>query len=294
MGGNRERKPLRRRGCALSLMALWLSLLLSGCSSYQLAYNNADWLLFRWVDDYVELTSAQHAELQPLVERWHAEHRRTELPGYAAFLVAMRHELRAPPLETARFAQWQTQVEAHWLALRSSLVPLAITLLEQLERSQQQELLAALRTEIDARRQATLERSAPEQTEYRIDLYRERMKRWIGRLDSVQRSALQQLVQASPKTESQWLTYRSLWVDELERALLIRLDRKAFHARIQALILSPGSLGTEAQQRLLVSSRQPRSDYMLTLINGLSVSQRDQLLGELDGLIDAAETLQSD
>ncbi|MFT5722034.1 MAG: hypothetical protein ACI9W6_002352 [Motiliproteus sp.] len=288
MGGSREREPSRRRGWALILS---LALLLSGCSSYQLAYNNADWLLFRWVGDYVELTSAQRAELQPLVEQWHAQHRRTQLPGYAGFLVAMRHELRAPPLEAARFAQWQTQIEAHWLALRSSLVPLAIALLEQLERSQQQQLLAALRTEIEAQRQDALERSAFEQAEHRANLYRQRMKRWIGRLDSAQRSDLQQLVQALPDSELQWLRYRSLWVDELERLLRIRPDKTRFHTGIRTLILSPGSIHGGALQQL-VSSRQQRSDYLLTLINGLSASQRDQLLSEMDDLIDAVEQLQ--
>lgn len=273
------------------VIILILGLLLSGCSSYQLAYNNADRLLFVWIDDYVELTSAQRTALEPLVEQWHAQHRRTQLPVYHDFLVAMRQELQAPPLDAVRFAQWRIEVEAHWLALRSSLLPLAIALLEPLELSQQQQLLTALRKEIDTQREAYLERSASEQVEYRVDLYRERMKRWIGPLDSTQRNALQQLVQGLPDSELQWLWYRSLWVDELEQLLRISTDKTQFPARVRALILSPGSLRTVELQKLQASSRQQRSDYMLALINGLSVSQRDHLLSEFDDLIDAAEQL---
>lgn len=278
-----------RRGVALLMLTLLL--LLSGCSSYQLAYNNIDRLLFNWVDDYVDLSSAQRAELQPLVQQWHAEHRRTQLPVYKSLLVSMRAGLQTPPVDAALFAQWWVAGEGHWSELRSSWVPLVIALLEQLELSQQKQLLDALRKEVKTQREDYLERSSSERVEYRYELYRERMKRWIGRLDRAQSSDLNQLVVALPDSELQWLAYRSQWIDELEQALLIRSDKALFHKHIQTLLRSPNSFRTEALQQLLASSRQQRGDYMLTLINGLTAQQRDHLLNELDDVIDAAEQL---
>lgn len=278
---------LSRWGLALSL---WL-MLLSGCSSYRVAYNNLDWLLFGWVEDYVELTSAQHAALEPLVRQWHAQHRQTQLPQYQALLFAIRVGVQSPPLDQALLEQWRIAVEPHWLALRSSLVPLAVALLEQIDQDQQQQLLGALRKKIESQREAYLERSAAERVEHRYDTYRERMRRWIGRLGSAQRDDLKRLVVALPDGELQWLGYRSLWVDELEQALMIRSDKRQFHAQIQALILSPNSFRIEALQNLLTSSRRQRSDYMVALINGLTAQQRDHLLSKLDALIDAVGRL---
>ncbi len=266
-------------------MLVLVLLFVSGCSSYRLAYNNLDWLLFGWVDDYVELTSAQHVELEPLVRQWHAQHRQTQLPQYQALLFAIRAGVQSRPLDPALFEAWRVEVERSWLALRSSLAPLAVALLEQIDQDQQQQLLGALRKKIDSQREAYLERSASERVGRRYDIYRERMLRWIGRLDSAQRNALKQLV-GLPDSELQWLEYRSLWVDELEQALMIRSNKQPFHARIQTLILSPNSFRIEAQQHLLANTQRQRSDYMVALINGLSTQQRAHLLSELDALID--------
>ncbi|MEH6823248.1 MAG: DUF6279 family lipoprotein [Motiliproteus sp.] len=266
-------------------MLVVVLLFVSGCSSYRLAYNNLDWLLFGWVDDYVELTSAQHAELEPLVRQWHAQHRQTQLPQYQALLFAIRVGVQSPPLDPTLFEAWRVEVEQRGLALRSSLAPLAVALLEQIDQDQQQQLLGALRKKIESQREAYLERSASERVGHRYDAYRERMLRWIGRLDSAQRNALKQLV-ALADSELQWLEYRSLWVDELEQALMLRSNKQQFHARIQALILSPSSFRIEALQHLLATTQRQRSDYLVVLINGLSAQQRAHLLSELDVLID--------
>jgi len=270
-------------------MLIWASL--SGCSSYQLAYNHLDRLLFSWVEDYVDLTSAQRAVLEPQVQQWHTQHRQTQLPRYKDLLVAMRTGLQSAPLDAVLAEQWQAEAETRWLELRSSLVPLSITLLEQLDIAQQQALLKALRRRIEVQRDEYLERTPAEQAEHLEDLYRQRMKRWIGRLDHSQSRDLNRLVVTLTNAEGLWLGYRRRWVDALEQALIVRSNRHEFEKQITALTLSPQSLLTAAQRAAMAASRRQRGEYLLALVNGLSVSQRDQLLSELDALIEAAEQL---
>ncbi len=276
------------RGAVLLCLMLTLS---SGCSSYQLAYNHMDRLLFVWVDDYVDLSAAQHAVLEPQVQQWHAQHRRTELPLYKDLLIAARAALQSPPLAAGLAETWQQDAEARWLALRSSLAPLAITLLEQLDLSQQQVLLVTLRSKVDSQRQDYLERSPAQQAEYLAALYRQRMQRWIGRLTSDQDRDLKRLVQVLADTQGQRFGYRRRWIDALEQALIIRSDKPQFDALIETLMVTPQDLLTETQRASMAVSQRQRHTYLRTLVNGLSAPQRQQLLAELEALIAAAEQL---
>jgi len=56
---------------------LWLVLgflVLTGCSS-KLAYNNLDWLIYWYMDDYVELNDSQEAIFDIKLEGWIDWHR---------------------------------------------------------------------------------------------------------------------------------------------------------------------------------------------------------------------------
>ncbi len=295
----------------LSIVAILL-LSLSGCSSYRLAYNNLDHLVFAWIDDYADLTSAQRDRLRPQLLQWHDRHRQEELPRYQALLISIRMGVQSSPLDTALFDGWRAALEESMQTLRSSAVPLAVALLEQLDSSQQRQLLDTLRREIKNQREDALDRSASEQAERRYEKYRQRMYPWIGRLDDPQRQHLKRLLEKLPDTELQWLAYRSRWVDRLEQALLFRSDQAQFYPRIESLLLNASPLyrasrsGLQGlkladdawvnesliEERSIADSRQLRIRYMLALINSLSEQQRSRLLQELDELIDVVAELQ--
>lgn len=64
-------------------IALALTLLLAGCSTLQLAYNQAHTVLYWWIDGYADLNDPQSARLRQDIEGLMAWHRQQELPGYA-------------------------------------------------------------------------------------------------------------------------------------------------------------------------------------------------------------------
>lgn len=59
------------------LLVIAFSFLLSACSS-SFIYNNLDWLLYWYLDDYITLTSEQRSQLDDRVETWQAWHRITQ------------------------------------------------------------------------------------------------------------------------------------------------------------------------------------------------------------------------
>ncbi|MEH6471130.1 MAG: DUF6279 family lipoprotein [Halopseudomonas sp.] len=273
----------------LILICIGLSLL--GCSSYRMAYNNLDRLMFGWVEDYVTLTADQRDELEPLVNQWHDQHRAEQLPRYHRLLVKIRTRIQAPPTDRVELQGWLDEADEGWLQLRSSVVPLAVALLDQIDASQQQRLLKQLRKDVESKRDDYQDRNASQQIDHRYDLYRKRLQRWIGPINDSQRQDLNRLVLELPDSEGLWLDYRSRWIAELEQVLRAKPDEQRFQQQLQALIITPSSLRGESLQAVIEQSRQRRLEYMVELINQLSASQKEHLLGELDDLIEDIEQL---
>ena len=60
-------------------IVLAFAILLAACSSLRLAYNNADTLLYWWLDAYVDFDSAQKSEVKNDIDAFFRWHRKTQL-----------------------------------------------------------------------------------------------------------------------------------------------------------------------------------------------------------------------
>jgi hypothetical protein len=76
--------------------AVFCSFLLSSCSSIQLAYNQVDFLLKWWIDDYVDLTSEQSQTYNQSIPLLIKKHRQEELPKALQQLRQVRAKLDQP------------------------------------------------------------------------------------------------------------------------------------------------------------------------------------------------------
>jgi len=74
---------IRQALCLLGLSAL---VLLSGCSTLKLAYNQADEAVYWWLDSYVDLTDKQKPLAKDALRQLHQWHRQNQLPEYVALL----------------------------------------------------------------------------------------------------------------------------------------------------------------------------------------------------------------
>lgn len=68
------------------LMLALLAVLLVGCSTVKLAYNNAQELAWWWLTDYVSFSEPQRPVMRQALAQVHAWHRRHQLPGYTELL----------------------------------------------------------------------------------------------------------------------------------------------------------------------------------------------------------------
>lgn len=79
-----ERAISMKNSLKIMLAAFLLSL--SGCSTLQLAYNNAGFLLKYYISDYVELTDSQSEFVDRELTKMMNWHRKSELPVYIKFI----------------------------------------------------------------------------------------------------------------------------------------------------------------------------------------------------------------
>ena len=206
-----------------ALMAGAAALALTGCSTVELAYRNADWLTRRAVQDYVDLTDAQEAWLDARLERHLVWHCRNELPGYVAWLQsAARTAADDEPITPEMLDRRLDEVVAALRRLGLEMAPTAAELFRGLSPRQVQALEARI-----AERQGELEEkylSPPPEDRRRARTRRleERLERWLGPLEEAQRLRVARWSRDLQGQTAAWLASRARWQAELRTALAAR------------------------------------------------------------------------
>lgn len=93
--------------CRAGLHAFWLALLLvllPGCSTIRIVYNQADTVLAWMADDYFDLTTAQKQDFHTRINRLLTWHRHEQLPDYVRWLEEIK--LRSQRTLTHDDATW--------------------------------------------------------------------------------------------------------------------------------------------------------------------------------------------
>lgn len=269
-----------------SLIVLaWLivsSLLTTGCSSVQLAYNSADFFIERYADDYLGLENPQMQQWSPLLETALKRHRTEELPYLASFFAQAAQAVGAGLTEAkvdCLLDQFETLYRRHFrlasitaAPLLASLTPAQVDALAKTYAEEHEEDAAKATVEAAARR-----------ARKRAERYVDNLRWWIGDLSSEQRGLVREITRRIPDTAPAWYAYRQ----SQREALLALLREGASAAAIEQFLISwlveftdlPPTLN-DAQPAL----RQAFTDLLLRLQPTLSKSQQEHFIGRLEGL----------
>lgn len=259
---------------------LLLVLLLGGCGG-NFIYNQLDWLIPWWMDDYVDLSRDQKkdlkARLQPLLQ-WHREE---ELRNYLILLddidAGLRRELSPHDLQ-----RW---VEEMWLAyirLEKKSLPMLYAMGKSMSDSQMGEFMESLYKEQAKLEKKYLKRSDEEFLEDSLDNLEENMADFLGRLQPAQKQRLQLAAEQLQRFDAAWLEERRRWLDTLAGILLDR--QPDWEQRIEVALdqrednrTEAYSQGYEANQRLIFQA-------MADVLNNRSERQDAKLRREIGSL----------
>jgi len=173
-------------------------LLLSGCSTIKLAYNQADTLAAWMANDYFDLEPAQRDALRPVIDRFHAWHRKDQLPEYAALMevAAQRFGTGISRADVA-WAVDSIKVRYRGMVMRGHAD--ASRVLSTLSDTQ----IAALRRRFDKLNREYADEyaagaSVEEQRRRRAKRTLDRIEHWTGSLSAAQEARITELSRALP------------------------------------------------------------------------------------------------
>ncbi|WP_462321150.1 DUF6279 family lipoprotein [Halochromatium sp.] len=264
------------------IVASLLTLLITGCSSVQLAYNSADFFIERYADDYLGLDGAQMRDWAPLLEAALERHRADELPYLASFFKQAALDARAgftPSNIDCLLDQFETLYRRHFRLAAATAAPL----LADLSPEQIDALAKTFAEEHEEDAAEANAEDAARRARKRTERYVDNLRWWVGDLSSEQRGLVRDVTRRIPDTAPTWYAYRHA----KREALIALLRSEASAAHIESFLTQwlvdfqdlPSPLA-EAQPAL----RTAFADLLLRLQPTLSKVQRERLIGRLEGL----------
>jgi len=204
----------------LRIVLLLLVGLLAGCSN-NFVYNQLDWLIPWYVDDYVDLSRDQKKLLKQQLEPVLSWHRGEELGRYIELIDRVEADLRNP-LEAASVAAWLDEAVDAWNRIEERALPLAFAVGDELSAAQMQEFIDTL-----WRRQADLEeeflpRSDEEYLAENYENFEDNLRDFLGRLTPEQEQTLRDAAAALIRFDGVWLAERRVWLEQLQNLLQTR------------------------------------------------------------------------
>lgn len=282
------------------LKALWMAagaaalMLLTGCSTLRLAYDNGPLLAWWWVDGYADFTGAEAARVKDGIRQWFAWHRKAQLPGYADTLSAVRNSY-AQSVTPAQVCQtWADGRKRLEPALEQAL-QLAATWTPGLTDEQFRHLERKYADNLDEMRRDFLQADPAARQEAALARTRKRVEEFYGRLDEPQLQVIVAGLKASPFDPEAWLAERQRrQQDTLQTLRVLRAERAGPDASVAALRAllaraeyAPGTAYRDYQQRL--------SDYNCAfaarLHNAMGPRQLQALQNRLKGWEDDLRAL---
>jgi hypothetical protein len=204
----------------LRYLLLLLAMVLAGCSSLTLGYNQLPRLLGWWIDGYFDLDRAQRRELDAglaLLQDWH---RREELPQWQAILQQAERSL-AGGVSEAELMGLEAQLNASLQRTLARTAPVAGPWLASLRPAQWQHLRERRRERLQEWRD---EQADDEDGSERAEGLVTALERWLGRLE-------RPLVRRAEALVPHWPTIdAALWQEREARQQLAEQGLRAWAA----------------------------------------------------------------
>jgi len=174
-----------------SLVAVSMSVILTGCSAVRLGYNNLPDIASWWLDSYIDFSDTQGPQAKAALQKLQTWHRKEELPAIAELLV--QAQTLAPQNITPEQACkiWEgAQVRVESFIQESSR--LAAPVVSQLSAKQLKHLEKEWASRNEDWKKQWLQGTPDSRIKKRLDLAAERFNSFYGDLNLEQRQVLKQ------------------------------------------------------------------------------------------------------
>lgn len=269
-------------------------ILLAGCST-KFTYNNLDWLIHWYIDDYISLSDQQESLFDKHFKNWQDWHRSNELARYVDQLKSLKQDLQKDNLTADEIAGHIISSRQHWERLRDHISPELAGLAVKLSDEQVAELYGELEEE-NAEIQEELEDYAKlnsdKQIDKRVGELSDGISDYIGRLNTKQKAIIADFAPAFGSTKASWLQYRKDF-QSAARKLIDQRDQGDFETDFVELMTHPNKFRSDAYIKLRDDNVHTYSQMAEQLYKTLSDKQKRKLLNKIDDMIEDFEGLMS-
>jgi hypothetical protein len=255
---------------------------LSACS-VKFYYNQLDWLVPWYVDDYVSLTDEQEEIFNHHLDEYLEWHRTEQLPVYADFL-GWAASASKDGFDDSELQHIQHQVNEFTATMFARLAPALVDLFHTFSDEQVDELFDNFGRENLEYREEKIEISEREHRDDRAKELTRLVERWTGKLDGAQMQFIEQWSQQYRRMSADFLASREQWQKQLKVVLQRRQDRDYLQQALLDLFARRYSMRSERYQEKFQFNEQLLKSLYARLDQSLSTNQRQSMITELNDI----------
>jgi hypothetical protein len=270
------------------IIIVGLVLLLSGCST-KFVYKNVDWLVYWYIDDFVELTNQQEDIVDAKLATWLEWHKEAELPKYINHLSELSDDIRTQQLSLEKMHYHQQKAADHWIRLKAKIIPDLVAMSPMLSQVQVDSMFKEIdkmnEDEVDEREEL-LAKTPEKRKSESLKRKKRNLKRWLGKLTSEQEQLVDNMHGEYHSNGELWSQYRVRYQAEL-RTLLNDTDRgESFETKLTELLTVPEKYRGELLNQRNIENSNKYKEFLLAADTLVTEDQRKHLLEEIAEFVD--------
>ena len=274
-----------------SLLVVVFIIFLTSCSS-KLAYNNLDWWVYWYMDDYIELKDEQEEKFDAHLQNWLSWHKKSELTRYKAQLEDIKKQIQNDTLNSSIVYNNLELARSHWERVRDEVSPELAAIAKTLDDEQVVTLFAALEKdnkEEEEERQEALEKSEAERLKDRIERIQETISERIGDLSKEQKQIVSTYAQQFISTGDAWIKYRRNIQNAARKLFVSRKQNERFEQELVALMQNPDNYKSDVYKQSSAHNMTVTATLLAEIFSTLSEKQRQTLVENVDELIETVD-----
>ncbi|GAB2683199.1 DUF6279 family lipoprotein [Aliiglaciecola aliphaticivorans] len=268
-------------------------LLLSGCTS-KFAYNNIDWMMYWYIDDYIDLDKSQKGLLDEKVEKWLKWHRQQELANYRQHLIDVKADIQSGYLTSQEWSNHMERGNQHWARFRNEISPELAELSIHLSDDQIHEMFDALEKENQKKEEKRNKKSKEERRQDAIEDTQDQIKKWVGKLSNSQKELIRTHATKFLSTFEQWIAYRRSIQASVKNIMLSRHEVPNYAEEVNYMFQHPDLFKSPEYLQASEHNRRVYIQLLVELQPTFTEKQTKHIQNELDDLIDDIDDLIDD
>ncbi len=221
-----------------------LILVLAGCTK-KFFYNNLDWFVGEYLDNYVTLNEEQEHLLEERLVSLKEWHKQSELPRYIAHLKELE-AVKKSDVTLSYLEQNRAKIREHYERMVSKVAPDLFSLSLQLSELQQREFLLNVAKDHQKRNEKYAGKTEEEVRDIIFDKTGEWANEWIGDLNKQQKAYIKQFSSRVILNHPLWREYRSSIYQEIEYLFENQPNHAIYQQTFMQLLFEPEHFYSES------------------------------------------------